>query len=202
MKISSSATSLLACLLLSALPASALPEIPVKVQVGLDDGTKALLERLPDQLQQAFVTAVTKSLKELDFHVETYVKEVQSAASQTVQNISCTADGLVKNLSSELGQGLTSLLIGSSFSLIRNNEFVTPASIDASSQILLKNISTTRSGLKGDTPSAKLYVAYSDLTFSAAGLICQDQARNAPTDFAKDQFTVEKPAFRSTGPSQ
>ena len=181
--------------LLIVLPAAALPDIPVKVTVGLDEGTKALLERLPDQLQQAFVAAVTKSLKELDFHVETYVKEIQSAASQTVQNIACTGDGFVKNVAGEIGQGLTTLLVGSSSGLLRGNEFATPPNVDPSSQTLLKNIAATRSGFRGDTPSTKLYAAYSDLAFAAAGVICQDQARNAPTDFASDQLRLMRRAI-------
>jgi hypothetical protein len=182
-------------LLVSGSPVSAIPVVPVKVEVGLDNGTIALLDRLPGNLRDAFVAAVTKSLDRLDFSVANYIKDIQAAASQTVQDVACTSDGLIQNVGSDLGKGLTTLLIGDSTLFGRSDGFATPPSVDASSQALDKTIADTRLTMRADTSSSTLFAIYSDLSFESAKLICKDRARNAPPDFAIDRLQLMRRAL-------
>jgi hypothetical protein len=187
------------CFALASIPtvisADVLPAIPVKVEVGLDEGTKALLESLPIKMREQFIIAVNAAMDRVDFSVERYVRDIQLAAIQTTQDVSCTAGGALIDTGNDLVRGVTTLLVGDSFRLIRNGEFTTPPGVDASSQVLLKSIVDTQRGLKADTSTSKLFATYSDLAFKSATLICQFKARNAPTDFGEDQLRLMRKAL-------
>jgi len=175
--------------------AFSLPAIPVKVEVGLDNGTKTLLQTLPANVREQFVIAVNEALERIDFSVGNYVKEIQLAASQTTQEITCVVGGALANSGSDIAKGLTTLLIGDSSRLAGSGEFATPPGVDASAQTLLQTIVKTRQQLRGDSPTDKVYATYSDLAFESAKLVCRLRARNAPTDFADDQVALMRRAL-------
>jgi len=177
------------------LPNFQLPTIPVSVEVGLDAGTRALIEKLPEEIRKQFVAAINESLTRLDFSVDTYIKTAQAAATKTVQSITCSADGLLLNAANDLERGVFSLILGDAFQFVRGNKFATPANIDASSQALLETISNTREQISADRASVEIYAAYSDLGFDTAKLICRQRARNAPTEFATDQLELLRRAM-------
>ena len=172
-----------------------LPTIPVSVEVGLDEGTKSLLQSLPENLRVQFVKAVQQSLDTLDFHVDKYISDMQAAAAQTTQDVACVGEGLAANMGGDLVAGVTTLLIGDLLNLFRSGQFATPAGVDADLQALSKAIIDTQQALSGTATPEQLYATYSDLVFASAKLICKMRARNAPTTFGTDKLSMMRRAM-------
>jgi hypothetical protein len=171
-------------------PALSLPTVAVGVEVGLDSGTKELLDRLPQKLSDAFVDAVNKSMERVDFSVATYIKTAQAAASQTMVELACLGDGTLANGVDEVTRGISTLLLGDVTNLVRSGQYATASGIDPASQNLYNQIDTSRRNLHDDTSAIVIYGAYSDLAFSTAKLICKQMAVHAPVEFADDQLAL------------
>jgi hypothetical protein len=169
--------------------AVAFPGIPVNVEVGLDDGTKALLSTLPGNIRDAFVEAVQKSLQLVDFSVVKYIAAIEEAAKNTTRDISCTGQGVLINSAKEIESGIKTLILGGLAA--KKGEF-TPVGIDPISQELLKNVEDTKANLKWDTSSVKLFATYSDLSIASAKFICRAQSLNAPTAFGDREYQLNR----------
>ena len=153
---------------------------PFDFQVGLDDGTLNMINGLPDKIKTATLDLLRDAMPIVDNSVNEYIDRVSSSISQNISaavtQVSCDANGGVKNVSDYFSNSFLATIFPF--------HGILPTKVSANVSDLGDYIDQTRARLSPTTTAEKMAGAYADLLIYASFVQCAANAVNSPATVA------------------
>jgi hypothetical protein len=103
----------ISCVLAAGLSISSARSAPLDIDFGVDQGTKDIIQGLPEHLRKQLEQAVRDLLPELDKHVATYIKDIDKVLHNNIADginaLQCSSTGVIENAKSTLAASLAAL---------------------------------------------------------------------------------------------